>query len=162
MQSLEPQSIEKIDASRNALPDVTRDVTTVTYEEYSNKLFAMQKTVPHQSGYLLKITAIGSDFRWCLAQELLFTGAIIGMPLRKHKFFAYLWDKCALYSKERWWRPSSRQEFFNALSRGLFWDVKGHGPYHILHVVSRVSPSLLPRPLAWSKAQDEKMHQALP
>ena len=100
MQSLAPQSIEKIDASRNALPDVTRDVTTVTYKEYSNKLFAMQKTVPHQSGYLLKITAIGSDFRWCLAQELLFTGAIIGMPLRKQILCLLVGQVCLVFQGE--------------------------------------------------------------
>ena len=77
MQMLAPQTVDEIDASRCALPTLTRDVSTVTYEEYSGKLFTIQKTIPHQSGHLLKITAMGS--------ESLFTGAIASTPLRKHK-----------------------------------------------------------------------------
>ena len=78
----------------NATADISPIVLnhdTISTEPYTGHAFLALEVAP---AVLRK--AIGTNFNWTLNQEIVFSAALTGKPLRKQEFQQYCWKRCVI------------------------------------------------------------------
>ena len=66
----------------------------------------------------LELRAIGVQFNWTLNQEIVFSAALTGKPLRKQQFSQYCWERCVIGTKSDYAQALYKAEWHEALRHG--------------------------------------------
>ena len=94
---------------------------TVSWESYSAQVFPTLELVQSAERYHgteLQVRALGSQFKWTLNEEVVFSAALTGKPKKKLYFSQYCWKRCAIGTKLDYASALSRQEWQHALYHG--------------------------------------------
>ena len=130
-QHFEPMSLRKASSSLeygSLLDNPTGESTqiqlnhdTVSWDSYSAQVFPtlelVQSTERHHATEL-QMRALGSQLKWTLNQEVVFSAALTGKPKKKLYFSQYCWNRCAIGTKNDYPTALSRPEWQNALYHG--------------------------------------------
>ena len=93
----------------------------VSWEYYSGQVFStleLVHSVERHHSVELQMRALGSQFKWTLNQEVVFSAALTGKPKKKLYFSQYCWKRRAIGTKMDYARALSRQEWQYALQHG--------------------------------------------
>ena len=105
----------------NPLRSSSTMILTVSWESYSAQVFPtlelVQSTERHH-GTELQMRALGSQLKWTLNQEVVFSAALMGKPKKKLYFSQYCWNRCSIGTKQNYASALSRPEWQNALYHG--------------------------------------------
>ena len=94
---------------------------TVSWESDSAQVFPtleLVQSADRHHGIELQMRALGSQFKWTLNQEVVFSAALTGKPKKKLYFSQYCWNRCAIGTKMDYASALSRQEWQYALYHG--------------------------------------------
>ena len=89
----------------NATAEVSQNTLKhdeISTELYTGHVFPAYELVPtadRHHGTRLELRGIGDQFNWTLNQEIVFSAALTGKPLRKQQFSQYRWERCAIGTK---------------------------------------------------------------
>ena len=70
------------------------------------------------------VQAMGMVFHWTLNQELLFSAALTGKPVRKEDYAEYRWERCLVGSREDYAEANKFPEWEAALQTVNPWELK--------------------------------------
>ena len=93
----------------------------VSWEYYSGQVFSTLELVQsgeRHYGVDLQVHALGSQFKWTLNQEVVFSAALTGKPKKKLYFSQYCWKRCSIGTRLDYATALSRQEWQFALYHG--------------------------------------------
>ena len=111
------------------IPDeATAEVSQITFkhdevsiEHYTGHVFQAYEMVPtadRHHGARLQLRAIGVQFNWTLNQEIVFSAALTGKPLRKQHLSQYCWKRCVVGTRTDFACALNRIEWHEALKHG--------------------------------------------
>ena len=69
------------------------------YTGYAFPAYELAPVADRHHGTQLDVKAIGTHFHWTLNQEIVFSAALTGKPLRKQQFQQYGWKRCVIGTK---------------------------------------------------------------
>ena len=94
---------------------------TISTEPYTGHAFLALKVAPavlRHHGTRLAMKAIGTNFNWTLSQEIVFSAALTGKPLRKQEFQQYCWKRCVIGTSQDYAHALFKEEWYEALRHG--------------------------------------------
>ena len=68
-------------------------------------------------GTMLTMQALGTQCNWTLNQEIVFSSALTGQPVRKEEFAHYCWKRCVIGTQSDYAMALFRDEWEHALQR---------------------------------------------
>ena len=108
--------------------DATAEASQITLrhdvfstELYTGHVFPAYELVPtgdRHHGTRLQWRAIGVQFNWTLNQEIVFSAALTGKPLRKQHFSQNCWKRCVIGTKSDFSQALNKAEWCKALRHG--------------------------------------------
>ena len=78
---------------------ITLSHDEISLEAYTGNAFAPRELTPsdyRHHGTMLTMQALGTNFNWTLNQEIVFSAALTGRPVRKEEFVQYCWKRCVI------------------------------------------------------------------
>ena len=67
---------------------------------------------------MLNMQAMGTNFNWTLNQEIVFSAALSGKPVRKEDFSQYCWKRCVIGTSRDYAMALYKDDWDAALRRG--------------------------------------------
>ena len=108
----------------NATADISLIVfkrDTMSTEPCTGHAFLALEVAPavlRRHGTKLAMKAIGANFSWTLNQEIAFSAALTGKPLRKQEFQQYCWKRCVIGTSQNYAHALFKEEWYEALRHG--------------------------------------------
>ena len=96
-------------------------------EPYSGNPFVYLELVPSEKRYIgvrFDAQSMGMIFNWTLNQEMLFSSALTGKPVRKEAFSEYRWRCCVIGTRNDYVMATTHKEWVQCLQIGNLWELK--------------------------------------
>ena len=93
-------------------------ISTEPYTGHAFLALEMALVVLRHHGTRLAMKAIGTSFSWTLNQEIVFSAALTGKPLRKQEFQQYCWKRCVIGTSQDYAHALFKEEWCEALRHG--------------------------------------------
>ena len=100
---------------------IALDHDTISAEPYTGHSFPaleMTSAANRHHGTKLTMQAIGTNFNWTLNQEIVFSAALTGKPVRKQEFQQYCWKRCVIGTSRDYAMALFKDEWYDALRCG--------------------------------------------
>ena len=94
------------------------EVSTELYTGHVFPAYELAPTADRHHGTRLQLRAIGVQFNWMLNQEIVFSAALTGKPLRKQLLTQYCWKRCVIGTKSAYSQALNKVEWREALQHG--------------------------------------------
>ena len=108
------------------LDDATAEVSQITlkHDEISTELhtghaFPACELAPTADRHHTRIELrVGTQFNWTLNQEIVFSAALTGKPLRKQQLIQCCWKRCVVGTESDYYHALYKTEWYPALRHG--------------------------------------------
>ena len=122
------QHFEQMSMRNTVSTEATAEVSQITLKHdevsieqktgHAFQAYEMVPTADRHHGARLQLRTIGVQFNWTLNQEIVFSAALTGKPLRKQHFSQYCWKRCVVGTRTDFACTMSKIEWHEALKHG--------------------------------------------